>query len=104
MSDCFGGRYSAAQELKKDYGKLSVKLLIRIAGQISPSHSQDSRYIMGRRKTDMTQPECPHDVIEKFVTKHGLVCEKCLTEADFKAYPGWKKRLETKDLGRAAQV
>jgi hypothetical protein len=50
------------------------------------------------------QPECPHDVIEKYLTRRGLVCEACLTPADLAECPGWKERLELKhrraDLAR----
>jgi hypothetical protein len=42
----------------------------------------------------MKTPECPHPVIEKYVTPHGLVCEDCLTDADFKRYPGWRESLQ----------
>jgi hypothetical protein len=55
--------------------------------------------------------ECSHDATGKYLVCRGseghytgfLVCEKCLTDADFKLYPGWKERLETKDR-KAAQL
>ena len=40
--------------------------------------------------------ECIHEVLDKYVTPHGLVCEECLTEADFRRHPGWKERLAAK--------
>jgi hypothetical protein len=39
-------------------------------------------------------PECPHDVNPKWLTTHGLVCENCLTNDDFKRYPKWRQMLE----------
>lgn len=38
--------------------------------------------------------ECVHPVIEKWVTRRGLICQGCLTDADFAAYPGWRQALE----------
>lgn len=36
------------------------------------------------------QPECPHDVVEKWVTAHGLACVDCLRDSDFDRYPRWR--------------
>ena len=37
--------------------------------------------------------ECSHSIIEKWLTRRGLVCADCLTDTDFKEYPGFKERL-----------
>lgn len=38
--------------------------------------------------------ECVHPAIEKWVTRRGLICQDCLTDRDFTAYPGWHQALE----------
>lgn len=45
----------------------------------------------------MDTNECPHEVIEKWLTPHGLSCRMCLTESDFARHPGWKDRLTLRD-------
>jgi hypothetical protein len=44
--------------------------------------------------TFLKEHECPHTVQVKYVTKHGLVCENCLTAEDFRQYPAFQKLLE----------
>jgi len=48
----------------------------------------------------MGKNECPHDVMEKYVTAQRpggyLACEKCLTDKEMsrpELVPGWKQRL-----------
>lgn len=49
--------------------------------------------------------ECPHSIMEKWLTRRGLLCKDCLTDEDFKFYPGWKERMQRQqrraDLARA---
>jgi hypothetical protein len=41
----------------------------------------------------MSVEECSHPIIEKYLTRRGLMCADCLTDADFREYPGFKARL-----------
>ena len=44
----------------------------------------------------MNAHECPHAVIDKFVTRAGLVCFACVPPAEFARYPGWRAREDLK--------
>ena len=49
--------------------------------------------------------ECSHETASKFLVRQGseghytgyLACEGCLTEADFRLYPGWKERIQKRE-------
>ena len=41
----------------------------------------------------MSVKECSHSTTEKWLTRRGLMCAHCLTDADFREYAGFKERL-----------
>jgi hypothetical protein len=52
----------------------------------------------------VTEGECPHQGVDKYVTTHGMACRECLTKEDFDAYPGWTDELGKKHAGMREQL